>query len=59
MAVYEPENRLPLLLTDALGRIVRRYPAPAGPDATLDLRGLPAGVYVVGCGQVTQRLVVE
>ena len=59
MAVYEPENRLPLLLTDALGRRVRRYPAPAGPEATLDLRGLPAGVYVVGCGQVTQRLVVE
>ena len=59
MAVYEPENRLPLLLTDALGRIVRRYPAPAGPDAVLDLRGLPAGVYVVGCGQVTQRLVAE
>ncbi|GAB2711756.1 hypothetical protein GCM10011495_18860 [Hymenobacter frigidus] len=51
--------RLPLLLTDALGRIVRRYPAPAGPDATLDLRGLPAGVYMVSCGQVTQRLVVE
>ena len=51
--------RLPLTLTDALGRIVRRYPAPAGPDATLDLRGLPAGVYMVSCGQVTQRLVVE
>ncbi len=51
--------RLPLTLADALGRIVRRYPAPAGSDATLDLRGLPAGVYVVGCGQLTQRLVVE
>ena len=42
--------RLPLTLTDALGRVVRRYLAPAGPDATLDLHGLPAGVYVVGCG---------
>jgi hypothetical protein len=49
MAVHEPENRLPLLFIDALGRVVRRYLAPAGPDATLDLRG----VYVVGCGQVT------
>ncbi|SFQ50304.1 T9SS type A sorting domain-containing protein [Hymenobacter arizonensis] len=51
--------RLPLTLTDALGRTVRCYPAPAGPDAALDLRGVPAGVYVVGCGQLTQRLVVE
>ena len=49
--------RLPL--TDALGRVVRRYPAPVGSDAKLDLRGLPAGVYSVRCGQFTQRLVVE
>ncbi|MDQ2769260.1 MAG: T9SS type A sorting domain-containing protein, partial [Bacteroidota bacterium] len=51
--------RQPLTLTDALGRVVRRYPAPAGPEAELDLRGLPAGTYVVQCGALTQRLVVE
>ncbi|MGY3089508.1 hypothetical protein ACVWYF_002556 [Hymenobacter sp. UYAg731] len=52
--------RQPLTLTDALGRTVRRYPAPAaGSDAELDLRGLPAGVYVVRCGSISQRLVVE
>ncbi|WP_035558499.1 T9SS type A sorting domain-containing protein [Hymenobacter sp. IS2118] len=50
---------LPLTLTDALGRVVRRYLAPVGSEAALDLRGLPAGMYVVGCGQVTQRLMVE
>ena len=51
--------RLPLTLTDALGRTVRQFPAPAGPEAVLDLRGLPAGVYLVRCGELTQRLVVE
>ena len=51
--------RQPLTLHDALGRVVRRYPAPAGPDAVLDLRGLPAGTYVVRCGALSQRLVVE
>ena len=51
--------RQPLLLTDALGRLVRQYPAPAGPEAVLDLRGLPAGVYVLRGGALTQRLVVE
>ena len=51
--------RQPLTLTDALGRLVRQYPAPAGAEAVLDLRGLPAGVYVVRCGALSQRLVVE
>ena len=51
--------RLPLALTDALGRMVRRYPAPPTAEAALDLRGLPAGAYVVRCGAVSQRLVVE
>ncbi|MDB5234549.1 MAG: hypothetical protein JWR44_1542 [Hymenobacter sp.] len=50
---------LPLTLTDALGHTVRRYPAPAGTEALLDLSGLPTGTYVVRCGQVAQRLVVE
>jgi len=35
-----------LLLLDALDREVRRYPVVAhAPEATLDLRGLPAGLY--------------
>ena len=51
--------RLALALTDALGRVVRRYPAPATVETELDLRGLPAGSYVVRCGAVSQRLVVE
>ena len=51
--------RLPLALSDALGRLVRQFPAPAGPEAVLDLRGLPAGVYWVRCGALSQRLVVE
>ncbi|GAB3872285.1 hypothetical protein GCM10028824_22500 [Hymenobacter segetis] len=49
----------PLTLTDALGRAVRRYPAPDGPEAALDLQGLPAGLYLLrGAGPV-QRLAVE
>ena len=49
----------PLVLTDAQGRAVRRYPAPAGPEAVLDLQGLPAGFYLLrGAGSV-QHLVVE
>ena len=49
----------PLTLRDALGRVVRQYPAPAGRDVELDLRGLTAGVYLVRCGSFTQRLLVE
>ena len=48
-----------LILTDALGRTVRRYPAPAGAEAALDLRGLPAGLYLLRGVGSAQRLVVE
>ena len=48
-----------LTLIDALGREVRRYPTPTSNEATLDLRGLPAGVYVLRNGAGSQRLVVE
>ncbi|MCI1186405.1 hypothetical protein MON38_03170 [Hymenobacter sp. DH14] len=51
--------RQPIALTDALGRLVRQYPAPAGSEAVLDLRGLPAGTYLLRCGELSQRLVVE
>ena len=49
----------PLTLTDALGRAVRRYPAPAGAEAALDLGGLPAGLYLLRGAGPAQRLVVE
>mgnify|MGYP002780327136 FL=1 len=49
-----------LTLVDALGRTVRVQTLAAGQtDATLDLAGLPAGVYTVRAGAATTRLVVE
>jgi hypothetical protein len=51
--------RTPLTLTDALGRAVRQYPAPAGAEAALDLRGLPAGLYLLRGAGPAQRLLVE
>jgi hypothetical protein len=48
-----------LTLTDALGRPVRRYPAPVSPEATLDLHGLPAGLYLLRGAGPAQHLVVE
>lgn len=45
-------------LLDALGRTVRTVPLTNG-DATLDVHGLPAGLYLVRAGQATRRLVVE
>jgi hypothetical protein len=49
----------PLTLTDALGRTVRQYPAPAGSEATLDLDGLPAGLYLLRGVGPAQRLAVK
>ena len=51
----------PLMLLDGLGRVVRRYPAPLAGilDAVLDLRGLPAGQYVLRGAGRAQRLTVE
>ena len=48
-----------LTLTDALGRELRRYPAALAPETTLDLHGLPAGVYLLHAGPSAQRLTVE
>ena len=50
----------PLLLLDATGRELRRTLLPARAESTaLDLRGLPAGLYLVRCADATHRLVVE
>ncbi len=46
----------PVLLIDALGRTVRTLPAGT---TTLDLPGIPAGVYTIRTGTATARLVVE
>ena len=53
--------RQPLLLCDALGREVRRFARPAvgAAEAALDLRGLPAGLYLLRTGEATGKLVVE
>ncbi|MCI1187242.1 T9SS type A sorting domain-containing protein [Hymenobacter sp. DH14] len=45
-------------LLDPLGRVVRRVPAPAG-TSTLDVAGLPSGLYVVRAAGQATRLVVE
>ncbi len=45
-----------LRLTDATGRLVRALPSGA---TTLDVRGLAPSVYVLRCGPLAQRLVVE
>ena len=49
----------PLTLTDAQGRTVRRYPAPAGAEAALDLTGLPAGLDLLRGAGPARRLAVE
>ena len=51
----------PLVLTDAQGRAVRRYPAPAAGtlETALDLRGLPAGLYGLRGAGFSLRLQVE
>lgn len=49
----------PLTLTDAQGRTIRQYPAPASTETTLDLRSLPAGLYLLRGAGIVQRLAVE
>jgi hypothetical protein len=49
----------PITITDALGRTVRDFPAPTTSEATLDLRGLPAGLYLLRGAGPAQRLMVE
>jgi hypothetical protein len=49
-----------IVLTDALGREVRRHALPArAPAARLDLTGVAPGLYVVRCGAASGKLVVE
>lgn len=49
-----------LLLLDAAGREVARQLVPAAAtSALLPVMGLPAGLYLVRCEQLTTRLLVE
>ncbi|RZK57643.1 MAG: T9SS type A sorting domain-containing protein [Hymenobacter sp.] len=63
--VRVPASTSPATLTllDAVGRVVRTYPAPAGADVAFDLAGLAPGVYALrvqaGNATATQQLVVE
>ena len=58
-----PASATPAILTlaDALGREVRRFaaPAPGATQALLDLRGLPAGLYLLRAGEATGKLIIE
>lgn len=50
----------PLLLLNTLGQVVLSRPALAAGQATqLSLTGLAPGLYVVRCGALRQRLVIE
>jgi hypothetical protein len=50
----------PLKVFDSLGRLLRTHIAPApGQDMVLPLTGLPAGLYMLRCGKLNQRLHVE
>ncbi len=51
-----PESIVTLL--DGLGRLIRTAPVTGG-AATLDVRGLSPGLYVVRAGQAARRLMVE
>src|SRR6476661_1516868 len=45
-------------LYDACGRLVRTWEMPAG-ASTADLSNLPAGTYVLRCGTVVRRVVLD
>ena len=46
-------------LLDGLGRAVRTVTATTDETTTLDLTGLPAGLYVVRAGSLSRRVVVQ
>ncbi|WP_051718698.1 T9SS type A sorting domain-containing protein [Hymenobacter sp. IS2118] len=50
----------PLQLFDAVGRLVHSQLAPTdGAEAVMPLTSLPAGIYVLRCGTLSQRITVE
>jgi hypothetical protein len=58
--VLGPAPTAPLQLFDSVGRLVRTQSASATDNETLvSLTGLPAGLYVLRCGPLSQRLKVD
>ncbi|GAA3990564.1 T9SS type A sorting domain-containing protein [Hymenobacter antarcticus] len=58
--ILGPLPTAPLQVFDAMGRLVRTQPvADAGADTLLSLQDLPAGLYILHCGALSQRLVVR
>ncbi len=58
LASAAPSLRLQVF--SAQGQLLRTQAAPApGQDALLDVAALPAGLYVLRCGELSQRLTVE
>ena len=56
--VLGPLPTEPVQVLDARGRIVQTHPT-LGADGILPLSGLPAGMYVLRCGSLAQRLTLE
>ena len=56
--VLGPTPTGPLQLLDVCGRTVQ-VPLTLGADGVLPLHGLPAGIYVLRCGSLAQRLTLE
>lgn len=55
-----PAATAPIEVYDATGRWLRTLPAPApGAETSLSLAGWPAGLYIVRCGTLSQRLTVN
>jgi hypothetical protein len=55
-----PAAPAPVEVYDITGRLLRTLPTLApGTEATLPLGGLPAGLYVLRCGTLRQRLTVN
>ena len=53
-----PMHTEPLLLLNNTEQVVRTVPAP-GADEVVNLTGLPAGMYILHCGTLFQRLILE
>jgi hypothetical protein len=58
--ILGPLPTVPLQVFDAMGRLVRTQAvADAGADTPLSLQDLPAGLYILHCGALSQRLMVH
>ncbi|MBF9141708.1 T9SS type A sorting domain-containing protein [Hymenobacter properus] len=59
LSLSATDKARPVQLVDASGRVLRQVQLPAGAGTiALPVSGLPAGVYLVRCGELARRLVV-